>query len=654
MGTNIHRTIRCPCTTLGRRPLRALRAAICVVAMGIAPSASSVAADQPAAVTTPDGGHYRGPLVQGLRAGQGRIDWDNGAYYEGGFVRGLFSGHGHHHLSSGDDYDGDFELGLASGKGRLLAADGSTYTGDFRRGVPEGTGHYVDGHGSVYDGQFHAGHFEGVGKLVTPRAVFQGTFRAGQADGPGEVRYTDGHRYRGAFVQGRFHGQGRYDAADGEQSYEGQFVDDEFTGQGTYTSKANGSHTGQFLKWRPDGPGRYTDAQGNVYEGAFSGGLPQGPVRLRYRDGSRYEGELKGWLPSGPGVLSRANGDVYRGDFAEGVFEGQGTLTYAKPRADGKTREEGWWHYGRLGAAGAEALARANIEAALYSQPSLLARSFSGLKPRDPEAINLYLLEVAGDGSQEVFRREVDFVHEQFDRRFGTGGHSVQLINSRNTIELAPLATVTSIRDAVTSIAAHMDRDKDILFVFLTSHGSRDHRLVLELEGAQFPSLSAAELGQMLRESGITWKVVVVSACYAGGFIEPLRDGHTLVLTAARQDRRSFGCADDNDFTYFGRAFFQEALPGSDSFQAAFAKSRELIAAWEERDIKASAEAPAAGVGPAALGQADGAAVEDDTQIGHSLPQIENPPAIEAYLALWWVQAVHPGARADKGPAPAK
>jgi hypothetical protein len=613
--------------------LRLALTGLILVAMALV--AGALAADAQAPVTAPDGGHYRGPLVGGLRSGPGRIDWDNGAYYVGGFAQGLFSGHGHLHRASGDDYVGDFVQGLESGKGRLQASDGSTYVGEFAQGLAQGSGRYEDGHGSVYEGPFRAGRFEGNGKLRTPRGQFQGMFHAGQLDGPAEAVYRDGHRYRGDFVLGRFSGQGRFESPEGEESFEGQFVDDEFTGQGTYTSKANGAHTGRFVKWHPEGPGRFTDPQGDVFEGNFSAGSTQGPMHVRYRDGAHYEGELQGWLPSGAGVLTRSNGDVYRGNFANGVFEGQGTLRYARPRPDGKNREEGWWHDGHLGAAGDDTAARAQLEIALYQQPALLGRSLARLEPRNPEVINMYLLEVAGDGSQEVFRREVDFVHQQFDARFGTRGHSVQLINSRNTVAQVPLATVTSIRQAVESIAAGMDRDKDILFVFLTSHGSADHQLVLELEGARFPSLRAADLAQWLRESGIRWKVVVVSACYGGGFIAPLRDGHTLVLTAAREDRRSFGCADDNDFTYFGRAYFQQALPLSGSFEAAFAKSRELIAGWEALDIQSAAQARAGRAATAA-----GVSDEADELDQPSLPQIENPAEIQAYLAKWWAQTV--------------
>ena len=34
----------------------------------------------------------------------------------------------------------------------------------------------------------------------------------------------------------------------------------------------------------------------------------------------------------------------------------------------------------------------------------------------------------------------------------------------------------------------------------------------------------AAARASALDESGIRWRVIIISACYAGGFVEPLRD----------------------------------------------------------------------------------------------------------------------------------
>ncbi|GAA4020624.1 C13 family peptidase [Actimicrobium antarcticum] len=261
-----------------------------------------------------------------------------------------------------------------------------------------------------------------------------------------------------------------------------------------------------------------------------------------------------------------------------------------------------------------QALIERKVESALYVQRPLLDRALAAIAPTDPARIGMYFLGVAGDGTQEVFRREVEFVRNQFDRDFGTRGRSLSLINSRTTVETNPMATRTSLRAALQTIAARMDRNKDILFLFLTSHGSPTHELVLGQFGMDLPGLPAKELASLLKQQQIRWKVIVVSACYAGGFIAPLKDDHTLIITAARQDRSSFGCADDNDFTYFGRAFFKESLPLSSSFDDAFNRSTRLITSWELRDQKTAPKGEA---------------------VAHSYPQMSSPAAIATYLTQW-------------------
>ena len=80
------------------------------------------------------------------------------------------------------------------------------------------------------------------------------------------------------------------------------------------------------------------------------------------------------------------------------------------------------------------------------------------------------------------------------------------------------------------------------------------------------------------------YKVVVISACYSGGFIPPLKDDKTLVMTAARADRVSFGCSEENDFTYFGRALFAEALNETDDLARAFELAKTRVAEREQAD----------------------------------------------------------------------
>jgi hypothetical protein len=261
--------------------------------------------------------------------------------------------------------------------------------------------------------------------------------------------------------------------------------------------------------------------------------------------------------------------------------------------------------------------AKESVDAALRSQRRLLDQALAALAPRDPGRINMYLLAVAGDGSQEVFRREVEFVRNQFAERFDMRAHTVTLINSRSTLGSAPMATRASLREALKRIAERMHPQEDVLFLFLTSHGSPQHEFALQQHYLRLRDLPARDLRNMLKDSGIRWKVVLISACYSGGFIDALKDDTTLVITAARHDRPSFGCSDENDFTYFGRAFFKESLPRARSFEDAFGSAARLVREWETKDARL-----------------DGKALEET----YSHPQMHSPEPVVRHLRRWWHQ----------------
>jgi hypothetical protein len=345
---------------------------------------------------------------------------------------------------------------------------------------------------------------------------------------------------------------------------------------------------------------------------------PSGPPDLTWPDGSRYWGAQRFNVPNGRGYLTSPDGRIYEGDFVDGKFHGQGLLRLPSGQELRGTFANGLFHSVQNNpAAKAESAAdrerfALNVETALYRQRPLLDAAIAGLEPSQRGRINLYLLAIAGDGSQEVFRREVEYVRGQFDRDFGTRGRSLALVNSRNTVATAPMATVTSIREAVKAIAARMDRDNDILFVFMTSHGGKDHEFRLNQNAMSLRGIKPRELAEILDESRIRWKVVLVSACYSGGFVDPLKSETTMVMTAARADRTSFGCADENEFTYFGRAFFKEALPASGSFFEAFSKAQLLVDEWERKDKTPERE--------------------------RSLPQMHSPVTLSEHLKKWWAQ----------------
>src|SRR6185369_17794335 len=157
------------------------------------------------------------------------------------------------------------------------------------------------------------------------------------------------------------------------------------------------------------------------------------------------------------------------------------------------------------------------------------------------------------------------------------GERSILLANDRRDPERLPLASAPALRYTLGALGEMMGRD-DVLFLALSSHGSEDGSISVSNVGRVPVELAATDLAGMLKEAKIPWKVIVVSACYAGGFIDALRDDHTIVLAAAAPDRSSFGCADDRDLTYFGEAFYRDALPKAASLRAAFDAARQLIA----------------------------------------------------------------------------
>ena len=220
-------------------------------------------------------------------------------------------------------------------------------------------------------------------------------------------------------------------------------------------------------------------------------------------------------------------------------------------------------------------------EAAFYAQPELLADMLNNVQPQRPTVHDWYFMGVAGHGEQDVFRSEIELTKEYFDHQFGTIGRSVALINNANTLSALPIASKTSIERALQSIAKKMDVNEDVLFLTLTSHGG-DEVIEMSNPPLALDNVDAKWLRQSLDKSGIKWRVIVVSACYSGSFINELKSPDTLVITASAANKSSFGCSNEAEYTYFGQAFFAESLPKLRRFQPAFEAASKRIAEREK------------------------------------------------------------------------
>ncbi len=248
-----------------------------------------------------------------------------------------------------------------------------------------------------------------------------------------------------------------------------------------------------------------------------------------------YEGQFNRGLFHGKGSLSNEFGDNYTGQFRYGLKHGKGEVVY-RQALDDMEIFSGVWQQGELIEASDPRIAvmpAQLAEHALYQQTQKLNDQINELDNQNPEKIDMYFVAIAGDGSQGVFRREVEFVRQQFETNYGVSGKSIVLANTRINHEKYLLATSTSIATTLQMVAEKMDPENDILFLYMTSHGSADFYFSLAQPGVSLGDISAEKVGKILKSLPVRHKVIVVSSYYSGGFVRPLKDSYSMIITAA-------------------------------------------------------------------------------------------------------------------------
>lgn len=267
------------------------------------------------------------------------------------------------------------------------------------------------------------------------------------------------------------------------------------------------------------------------------------------------------------------------------------------------TRSEQFWYP----AAGKTKSASLALTAeVLDRQATILPEQLQQLKPGRRGAVDLYAITYAPYADQDVFRRESAMVAEVMASRFGAQGRTIQLVNHPDSSLELPWATPLNLQRSIQKMAALMNRDEDVLFIHLTSHGAHGGDLSTHFYPLQLDPITPSMLKAWLDDAGIRYSVISVSACYSGSWVDPLKGVDRLVMTAADAEHTSYGCGREAELTFFGRAMFDEQLRKTRSFEEAHATARKLI---DERER--------------AAGKSD----------GYSNPQIDVGPGIRAQLA---------------------
>lgn len=229
-------------------------------------------------------------------------------------------------------------------------------------------------------------------------------------------------------------------------------------------------------------------------------------------------------------------------------------------------------------------LSHRKSESLLFDQRSKIDAVVQRFDASPDTKPRVFFVGFAGVASQRVFAEEIKYGAKIVSSRFNVKDRQLLLLNDRRDLTTFPIGTVTSLSYGLKLIGQKMDPDRDILFLALSSHGSADPEISVSNGTLGLQQLTGENLSVALQASGIKRRIIVISACHAGAFIPALRNPDTIIITAAAADKTSFGCSDDRDLTYFGEAFYRDALPKAQSLQDAFDQAKKAIVIREAQE----------------------------------------------------------------------
>src|SRR5690606_5789563 len=113
----------------------------------------------------------------------------------------------------------------------------------------------------------------------------------------------------------------------------------------------------------------------------------------------------------------------------------------------------------------AEAGAAGDAESLLIRQPLRISAAAASIARPPGDGPAMFFLGFAGFGEEKVFAEEIRFAEAVVAERYGTAGRSLLLVNDRRNEESDPIATVSSLRFALKTIARRMEVEQDVLFL---------------------------------------------------------------------------------------------------------------------------------------------------------------------------------------------
>jgi hypothetical protein len=209
-----------------------------------------------------------------------------------------------------------------------------------------------------------------------------------------------------------------------------------------------------------------------------------------------------------------------------------------------------------------------------------LTDALAGLAPQRRGVVDAYVLAIGFD-SDPVFGREAREAGKVLSRRFEAAGRTLVLAgdDGRGSAAL-PMGSLHALNLALARVAELMDPDEDVLVFYSTGHGA-PYGLTYHDGDQGYGILTPARLAGLLDELRLRNRLLILSACYSGIFVPVLWSDTTALVTAASASRTSFGCAPENDWTFFGDAMINRALRKPQPLGAASTEALRLVGEWE-------------------------------------------------------------------------
>jgi hypothetical protein len=154
-------------------------------------------------------------------------------------------------------------------------------------------------------------------------------------------------------------------------------------------------------------------------------------------------------------------------------------------------------------------------------------------------------------------------------------------------------AARTALAPVATRLRELASRATDGCLVYFTSHGSPDG--VVVNNRIVPPAVMAAIIGGAC---GSRPTAVIVSACFSGVFLPALAAPDRFVFTAARRDRSSFGCSENDRYPFFDGCIIED-LPRARDFVDLADQVKRCVAAREDSEGMRPRSQPQLFVGPA-------------------------------------------------------